>query len=370
MNGSDSKPLVSVVITTYNCGRYIGQAVDSILAQTYVNYEIIIVDDGSEDDTAKVLACYGDRLRIFRQPNLGLSRARNRAFRHCTGKYIAFLDADDQWKPYKLAFQVAIFEKMPAIGMLFTNFDIMDEDGNVLATSAIQSGFPIFKEYRFSLEGSLSHQAELNALGIEAPAAASGRIVHHGDGFSQLFRGNFVLPSTEMFRRECLSHELQFNERYRCATDQDFHLRLARRFPVAYIECAAAWYRINRMGKLSGKNNTATLIRNTIETRKQIIAEDTQFAREKRGLVREVMGKSYARLAYFHLRELEKGKAVVAAFHSLSYLRGQWRPWLVLALAVVPSPLLNAARRLKQDYRLGAATRIRFLFDFISDTQS
>jgi hypothetical protein len=124
------------------------------------------------------------------------------------------------------------------------------------------------------------------------------------------------------------------------------------------------------MGKLSGKNNTVTLILNTIETRKKIIAEDTQFARERRGLVREVMGKSYARLAYFHLSELEKKKAVVAAFRSLGYLPGHWRPWLVLALAVVPSPLLNAARRLKQDYRLGAATRIhRFLFNFISDTQ-
>jgi glycosyltransferase involved in cell wall biosynthesis len=351
MSGSDSHPLVSVVITTYNCGGYIGQALDSLLAQTYGHYEVIVVDDGSEDDTAQVLARYGDRIRTFRQPNLGISRARNEAFRLCTGKYIAFLDADDRWKPYKLALQVAILEKMPDVGMLFTNYDLIDEDGEIVATSAIESGFPIFKDYRFGLENSFSHRISLTALCIEVSEAAAGQIIYHGNAFRQLFQGNFVLPSTEMFRRECLHRGLRFNEQYRCATDQDFHLRLARNHRIAYVGCPAVDYRINRKGRLSSNKNTAAMIYNTIESRKRIIAAEPQFASMEKTLIREVLGKNYSRLAYFHLSELKKGKAAAAALRSLGYAPANLRPWLVLALAAVPSPLLKTVRRLKQNSR-------------------
>jgi glycosyltransferase involved in cell wall biosynthesis len=351
MSGSDSHPLVSVVITTYNCSRYIGQALDSLLAQIYSHYEVIVVDDGSEDDTAQVLARYGDLIKYIRQPNLGISRARNEAFRLCTGKYIAFLDADDQWKPYKLALQVAILEKMQDVGMLFTNYDVMDEEGEIVATSAIQNGFPIFKDYRFALENSFSHQVSLKVLGIEDPAAAAGQILYYGNAFRQLFRGNFVLPSTEIFRRECLRGGLRFNEQYRCATDQDFHLQLARNYRIAYVGCPAVNYRIERKGRLSGNKNTAAMIHNTIRTRKRIIAEEPLFASMERNLIREVLGKNYGRLAYFHLSELEKGKAATAALHSLGYAPANLSPWLVLALAAVPSPLLKTVRRLKQSSR-------------------
>src|SRR5579863_4931679 len=102
----DVHPTVSVVIPTYNYARFLGQAIDSVLAQTCPVKEIIVVDDGSTDDTFNVLARYGPAVRALKQKNCGPAAARNRGVGIAGGDLIAFLDADDFWMPDKLAKQV------------------------------------------------------------------------------------------------------------------------------------------------------------------------------------------------------------------------------------------------------------------------
>ncbi len=94
-------PRVSVVIPAYNCERFIRDAVDSALAQDYPALKIIVIDDGSTDDTGALLASYGTRIRLLSQPNRGCAAARNKGVAHAHGRYIAFLDGDDAWSPWK-----------------------------------------------------------------------------------------------------------------------------------------------------------------------------------------------------------------------------------------------------------------------------
>jgi glycosyltransferase involved in cell wall biosynthesis len=116
-------PLVSVIIPTYNYGRFLGEAVNSVLGQTFHDLECIIVDDGSSDETGKVLSSFSDpRLIITNTPRLGVSAARNRGLDLCRGSLIAFLDADDRWRPGKLERQVAILNHEPEVDLVFTNF--------------------------------------------------------------------------------------------------------------------------------------------------------------------------------------------------------------------------------------------------------
>jgi len=119
--------LVSAVIPTYNYGRFVGRAIDSVLAQTYAPLECIVVDDGSTDDTPRVLAAYGERIRAIRQENRGLSGARNAGIAAARGSYIALLDADDAWKPRKIARQVATIEGAPDVGVVGCAYEVTDE---------------------------------------------------------------------------------------------------------------------------------------------------------------------------------------------------------------------------------------------------
>jgi len=108
-------PTVSVVIPTFNRWPLVGAAIESVLAQSFSDFELIVIDDGSTDDTAKQLARFGSRLRLLSQPNRGVSAARNFAVRHARGSYLAFLDSDDLWLANKLAIQVAFMEQNPSV---------------------------------------------------------------------------------------------------------------------------------------------------------------------------------------------------------------------------------------------------------------
>jgi GT2 family glycosyltransferase len=104
-----SPPQISVIIPTFNRAWTLARAVDSVLAQTYAPKQIIVVDDGSTDQTLPLLAAYGDQIQVLSQPNKGVSSARNLGIDHSTGDFIALLDSDDRWEPEKLACQAAFF---------------------------------------------------------------------------------------------------------------------------------------------------------------------------------------------------------------------------------------------------------------------
>lgn len=124
-------PEISVVIPTYNRGSFVEHAVDSVLAQTYKDYEIIVVDDGSTDDTREKIQSYGDRVRYLYQENRGPSAARNRGIMSASGKYIAFCDSDDRFLPKKLEQQVNFINRHPKCRFLYSWYYNVNKQGVV-----------------------------------------------------------------------------------------------------------------------------------------------------------------------------------------------------------------------------------------------
>lgn len=123
---------VSAIIPAYNAAWCVSRAIDSALAQDYPGLEVIVVDDGSSDDTPKVLADYGDDIHVVRQVNGGLSNARNTGIQTARGDYVAFLDADDWWLPEKIKTQVKLMRDHPGIGFCSVATNVEDPDGNFL----------------------------------------------------------------------------------------------------------------------------------------------------------------------------------------------------------------------------------------------
>jgi glycosyltransferase involved in cell wall biosynthesis len=129
------KKKVSVILPVYGVEKYIAEAVRSVLAQTFSNFELLIIDDGSPDRSIEICQQFTDpRIRIIQQPNRGLSGARNTGIRHAKGEYLAFLDGDDLWAPEKLEKQVAHLDDSPKVGLSFSRSAFVDEAGKDLKT--------------------------------------------------------------------------------------------------------------------------------------------------------------------------------------------------------------------------------------------
>ena len=133
-------PKISVIIPTHNRARYVSEAIDSVLAQTYSDYEVIVVDDGSTDDTRFVLQSYGDKIRYIYQPNAGVSAARNHGITEARGDWIAFLDSDDIWFPGKLAEHIHFITDTPSVVLHTVNLEVPREE-HCAGTSFEHSGF-------------------------------------------------------------------------------------------------------------------------------------------------------------------------------------------------------------------------------------
>lgn len=121
-------PEVSVIIPTYNSARYLTQAVDSVLAQSFKDFEVLVIDDGSTDDTEAVMRRYGQPVRYIHKENGGVSTARNRGIAESRGRYAAFLDADDTWLPEKLERQLRALNENPGYRACYSAFTVCDCD--------------------------------------------------------------------------------------------------------------------------------------------------------------------------------------------------------------------------------------------------
>lgn len=192
---------VSVVIPVYNGEKFIAKAIDSVLSQTYPIHELIVVNDGSKDGTARVLDGYADRIKAVHIPNGGVSNARNTGTRLATGNVVAFLDADDVWKHDKLSKQMAALAQYPEVGFTCCNFLTLNRSfGNVV---------PHFDHLKTTLN-----------LNFERPLVRSALAV--------LIEANMVgTCSNVVVRRSVLDQTGLFNTSYRQAEDYDLWLRCA-----------------------------------------------------------------------------------------------------------------------------------------------
>lgn len=125
-------PKVSVIIPVYNGELYIKQTIESVFSQSLLDRELIIVDDGSTDRTAEIVAHFGSRLRYFYQSNAGQATARNLGFENSSGEYLAFLDADDLWYPQMLQISVTALDSDKTVGLTYSDLDLIDTSGTVV----------------------------------------------------------------------------------------------------------------------------------------------------------------------------------------------------------------------------------------------
>ncbi len=209
-------PLVSVVIPVYNGEKFIGQCIESILCQEYPNKEVLVVDDGSTDQTEKVVNAFGNRIRYIKQKNSGSAVARNRGIDESNGKYVAFNDGDDLWAPNRLREQVHFLDTHPDFGVAVGKFQHVD------ASFCLDNATPVD-----------------DSRAVKIDWSRSGWVYH------TLFETSRYHIIAALVRRELLTEQIRFEPDFRRGQDYDFWLQLANHCQIAQLDKVYAYYRKN-----------------------------------------------------------------------------------------------------------------------------
>ncbi len=242
---SSATPAVSVVIATYNRARFLPETIDSVLGQRFRDFEPIVVNDGSTDETQQVLKPYGDRVRYFYQENSGPSAARNLGVRHARGEWIAIQDSDDLSAPEHLESLFAFAEKNPDCGMVFAN-------------------------------GAYLGGPEHNRATI-IPKDKSRRLARQGVRLLDLFEKSIVRLQAALLSKTCLETIGGHDESLRICMDLDLAFRIFMRYPVAYLDQVVFLYRKHE-GNI-GRNQDLRLLEN-IRVIEKLVREFPQAGEE------------------------------------------------------------------------------------------
>jgi len=298
-------PRVSVVIPTYNCERFLKRTIDSALRQTYRDFEVIIVDDGSTDETQSLVATYGDVVRSVYQSNQGVSAARNAALSRATGEFIAYLDADDLWHPEKLANQVEYLDAHPACGFIHTEVSVIDEQDKIIHA-------------RFNQE--------------------TGRPVPQGKCVRDILSRSHIQTLTVVERRVVFDDVGDFDLRLSVAEDYLHWIRIVLKgYEIGYLSEPLGNYRWRAGSLTSGRRRTLS---NFVQMYDIILNEHDlkrTHGREMAQVVEEQLFATQRQLAY--VERLEYSSA--AARHRLGRLIRQWPLRLGLYMDLVKTYMLR-----------------------------
>ncbi|GAB6164122.1 hypothetical protein JCM19992_01220 [Thermostilla marina] len=308
----DDAPLVSVVVPVFNGSPFLRKALESVLEQTYRPIEIVVVDDGSQDDSAAIAASYGPPVRVIRQPNYGVGAARNRAILHARGEIVAFLDQDDWWLPAKLEKQVACFRD-PQVGLVHT--------------------------------GTLHYlqPAEKFVDPID-PSAQPELLI--GECYDRLLAGNAICNSSVAVRRDLFARVGLTSPLVRGNTVQDYDLwlRFARVCRFAYVDEPLTVFRIH--GE-QGTFDRRAMLTEQLRLLERVLREEPKRRRRQ---MRDRMAYLYDLLGTFHLDYREHRLARRRFARALRW-RFRARTAILWTLAWLPPRVLNGIRHVRRRFK-------------------
>jgi len=278
----ETMPKVSIIIPIYNAEKYLSKTIESVMAQTYTDWEIVAVDDGSTDKTPEILKDYEKKLpkklRVITQKNSGVSIARNTAIAAARGEYIAFLDHDDLWLPEKLKKQVKLLDSNKKLGLVYSDSYAIDDKG-ILKKGTLMSG-RLFRLHARMLRGNV---------------------------FNELFYVNFIPILTTMVRKNVFNKVGMFDPKYKIAEDYDLFLKIAEQYPIDFTETPLAKYRIYG-GNVS--KNIEVRVKEDLQISEYWLNKKPELKRKSKDKIRLKHARLHGRLIILYLLNYESKKMI------------------------------------------------------------
>jgi len=318
-------PKVSVVIPTYNCAQYITEAIESVLNQTYKDIEIIVVDDGSTDNTKEILLTYIEEglIQYIFQNNQGPGSARNTGIKESQGEFIAFLDADDTIESTSVNERVEMLKKYKEISLVFTDFFVLDNSKINCQRE------PILKKNHF-----------LNKVRKVIKLIDQESVVFSKDFYYFYLRlsPRPICMPTVMLRKRCVEEYGLFDTTFEIGEDNEYWMRIIRNNYVGFINKPLGCYHHYRSYLTK---NIELYAKDELRLQKQVFSrmiEDIKNQIKSSWYIKNIIGNSYFNLGYFYYKNnnfLESQKAIIK---SIKYLNINIKTMKVLFLSIFRIP--------------------------------
>jgi glycosyltransferase involved in cell wall biosynthesis len=337
---------VSVVIPTYNRAGWLRKTVESILQQTHGPCEVIVVDDGSTDDTEAVCAGLPEAVRYIRQTNGGVATARNRGIAEAQGVWVALADSDDLWQPRKLEVQLAALARVQDARWCASNCQVVDEhDQPVSGRQGFERVFGVFKHVNGPPESHFSRWLSRDAVALDDES----HTFYHGDFYELLFHGNVILPSSSVIHRDLFEEAGRFDEAFRWAEETEFFHRAASHSPGVLLTTPLVRYRVAGGDSMTNPANTARFASNALVSLDRAAALRGKPTGSVLRAYDEGRQRILAELAYAELSTLDRRGARTA-------LTSAWeagakktpRTMALYAASLLPAPVLRGLHFMKR----------------------
>jgi glycosyltransferase involved in cell wall biosynthesis len=337
-------PLVSVLIPTYNRAQFLPEAIDSILAQSYPNIEIVVVDDGSTDGTPEVMARYAGKVIYQRQKNGGVASARNTTLRIAHGEFIAFLDSDDIAMPDRISMQMACMKQVPDAVLCSSDFTAFTGDREI-ETSHIANYYSNVGTTPGGVSALYSSRQTLTTDGHPWIVAGSNQpiTILIGSAYENLAWGNFIHPPTILVRRQAIEAAGEFDAKIPIATEYEWLIRVSRLGRFAYLDTPLIRYRYSE-DQLSDAKHTGQIAMDAIKAMEIMRRKDPELYRQHKGRFRQRIGNCYLSAAN---AVLEDNKWVAWGHFVRSLAHGVFKPAClrVLGKLLLPRSVIDLRRR-------------------------
>jgi glycosyltransferase involved in cell wall biosynthesis len=305
---------VAVIIPCYNAAPYLARALESVFAQTYRDYHVYAIDDGSTDDTAVVLRSYASYIMSVQQTHSGQASARNHGIRLSNSPYIAFLDADDEWLPEKLERQVNMLRDTPQVGMIYSDC-FTSGDGRSAGSYFVRIGTP-----------------------------TGGRV------FEQFLTTCAVYTPTVIVRRECLLDVGLFDETLPVGEDYNLWLRIAARWEVGVIPDVLAIRHITP-GSLSRTTSAEQVASNVVTVFEKLMEACPNLTPHELRALRVAIGRRYYGYGSYLLKQGDRRRSRLQLIQTWRYGLHDWRTIAKLGLGFAPHRAFIMLQKIYQNLK-------------------
>ena len=315
---------ISIIIPTYNSAQYICEAIESVLNQTYKDFEIIVVDDGSTDNTKEVIKPYLNKIKYIYQQNSGPSAARNRGIKEAKGEYIAFLDADDIWLPQKLELQIKFMETYPNLGLTFADVCFFRKERRIIKKTFLKDK-KVFKNLH-TQSTSFFEKIFLEKI------------------FNALIEENFVPTSTVVAKMECFNKVDFFDETLFSVEDRDMWLRIALFYDIGFINFPLV---LKRFHETNISANQELALKSRLKVMKKFLNYSNLPIKSKK-IIKQTINKIHFDLGYLYFTY---EKFPLSRIYFRKFLKENpfiFKPWIYILLSVLPTSDIRKLKNLKE----------------------